>query len=157
MKIKVNREDFLKNLQMVLSASSKANIMSVLSNVLIQAKDKKVTLTANNQLIQIKSYFIIEDEQEFNITVNANLLNKMLLVFNAREINLEYVENSETQKSWITMSHGKTNYKINAIKSEEYKFFEYSKNNLKTEGQVAYGLLSKKNKRSQTLLQSRLA
>ena len=144
MKIQVNRDDFLKNLQIVQSATSKASVISVLSNVLIEAKNRKVTLTANNQMIQIRAYFNIDDAQEFNITVNATRLSQALTVFHAPILDLQYQENVDTQKSWINITHGKTGYKINAIKAEEFKFIEYSKNNLNLEAAIPAELLATK-------------
>ena len=144
MKIRINRDEFLKNLHTVLAATSKTQIISVLSHVLIEATGTKVTMTANNQALQIKAYFNADVGEDFRITVNAAMLARMFSMFNPGEITLEYMENATGEKSWVTLAQGRSSYKVNALAGTEYQFIEYNKNNLNLEAVMPAAELEQK-------------
>lgn len=117
MKLKVLQENLknaLGHLQKVIPSKPQ---ITVLSSILIKVNDNKITLSATDLYLGIKTELMAEVEIEGDLIVNGELLKNLVSSLSPGKIELELKDNS------LVISQGKTVSKLTCQKSEEFPEF----------------------------------
>ncbi len=113
MKLKVSKEELIKNVQNVYSAISSRVALPILANILIEAKKDTVKLTATNLDITIVSTFKNEVIEDGDITIPANLFFNIIKQL-GKDIALS------TKDNVLIIKSGKSQFKINCLPKEDF-------------------------------------
>ena len=119
MEIKVKKNHFLKGLSKVENIISVREIRSAISNVLIEAKDDNVTLTASDFEITISTIMPAEIIKTGTIAIPARKLNQIISELQAEDISLSVTENNNIK---INSASKETNsrFSIMGFSAEDY-------------------------------------
>jgi len=115
MKIKVLKNDLIKNIQNVQNVISSKASLPILSNILIEAGDNKVKLTSTDLDIGISSIFTSEIEEGGEITVPARRFSDIIKELPDEEILISTMKNNST-----TIRCGKCFFKILGLPKEDF-------------------------------------
>jgi DNA polymerase III subunit beta len=115
MKIKILKQNFLKNIQHVQNIISSKNSLPILSNILIEAEKNKVTLTSTDLDIGISSVLETEVEEEGAITIPAKRFNDII-----KELPDEDVSISTMKNNSMVIKCSKCFFKIIGLPKEEF-------------------------------------
>jgi DNA polymerase-3 subunit beta len=115
MKIKILKQNFLKNIQHVQNIISSKNSLPILSNILIEAEKNKVTLTSTDLDIGISSVLETEVEEEGSITIPAKRFNDII-----KELPDEDVSISTMKNNSMVIKCSKCFFKIIGLPKEEF-------------------------------------
>ena len=127
MTFNINRDVLLKPLSAVASIVEKRHTLPILSNVLIEAKDKQLTLTATDLEMQISLVIATESTTALNTTLSARkLLDICRSLPESSDINLTAAE------SRITLKAGKSRFNLQTLPAADYPLMSkaISTNNL---------------------------
>ena len=84
MEFTINRDIFLKSLSHAIGVIEKKTTLPILSNVLIEAKNSKVKITATDlDIIYFEEISPLEIKKEGSTTTSANILYDILSTLNA--------------------------------------------------------------------------
>lgn len=117
MKFEIERNIFLKGLNLIQGIIEKKKTLPILSNVLIEAINDKITLTATDLEIGITSEYNSQVINNGKITVSAKKLFEIVKELPNNNIILESKEND-----WIELKCGNAKFNIVALSSDEYPF-----------------------------------
>ncbi len=115
MKIKVKRENFLDSLQKVSNIIGTRSTLPILSNVLIEASNGKVTLTTTDLEIRIKTEMDAEISESGKTTLPAK---KLLSI--ARELPGDDIDMSTDEKHHTKINSGNSSYRLNGLETEDF-------------------------------------
>ena len=115
MKFKIEKETFLKGIQRTQSIAEKRSTMPILSNLLIEAGDEKITVIATDLEIGLKGVLEATVDTAGSLTVSARKMFEVVREMPAGEIDIEAMENN-----WLVISSGKVVFKIMGLTSEEF-------------------------------------
>ena len=115
MKMKILKNDLIKNIQNVQNVISSRTNLPILANILIEAKDNKVKLTSTDLDIGITSTFTSEVEEEGAITVPAKRFNDIV-----KELPDEDTLINTTKNNSTTIKCGKCFFKILGLPKEDF-------------------------------------
>lgn len=118
MKFKIEKQVLLKGLARVQGIVEKKNTIPVLANVLLEAAEDSVFLTATDLEVGMKSSYAAEIEQKGQITVSAKKLFEIIKELPEGEISFRAKENC-----WIEIRCGKALFNLVGLSSEEFPFF----------------------------------
>lgn len=117
MKFEIEKNVFLKGLTLIQGIINKKKTLPILSNVLIEAQENQITLTATDLEIGIKSKYNSNVIETGKITVSAKKIFEIVKELSNDIINIESKNNS-----WIELKCGNAKFNIVALSSEEYPF-----------------------------------
>ncbi len=112
------KEVFLKGLSRVQGVVEKRNTIPILSNVLLEANDGEVFLTATDLEVGIKSCYEASTLVPGKITVSAKKLYEIVKELPDEEVSFKTKENC-----WIEIKSGKSIFNIVGLSAEEFPFF----------------------------------
>ncbi|MFA5389019.1 MAG: DNA polymerase III subunit beta [Candidatus Omnitrophota bacterium] len=115
MKIKILKQNFLKNIQHVQNIISSKSSLPILSNILIEAEKNKVVLTSTDLDIGISSLFETEVEEDGAITIPAKRFNDII-----KELPDEDVSISTMKNNSMVIKCSKCFFKIIGLPKEEF-------------------------------------
>jgi len=115
MKIKILKQNFLKNIQHVQNIISSKNSLPILSNILIEAEKNKVTLTSTDLDIGISSVLETEVEEEGSITIPAKRFNDIVKELPDEDISISTMKNNS-----MVIKCSKCFFKIIGLPKEEF-------------------------------------
>jgi len=115
MKIKVLKNDLVKNIQNVQNVVSSRTTLPILSNVLMESERDGLKLTGTDLDIGISSAFISEVEEVGSITIPAKRFNDIV-----RELPDEDVLISTMKNNSMTIRCGKCFFKILGLPKEDF-------------------------------------
>ncbi len=115
MKIKVVKEDLVKNIQNVQNVTSSKSNLPILSNVLIEAEKNNVRLVSTDLDIGITSKFTSEVEEDGALTVPAKRFNDIV-----RELPNEDILISTMKNNSMSIKCGKCFFKIMGLPKEDF-------------------------------------
>lgn len=115
MNIKINRETLLKPLSAVSSIVERRHTLPILSNLLLEAKQDKIMLTATDLEMQISLATPISTGGELSTTVSAK---KLLDICRALPEDAEIT--MTTQDSRIQVRAGKSRFNLQTLPSADY-------------------------------------
>lgn len=118
MKFSIDKETFLKSLQKVQGIVEKRNTMPILSNVLIEATDDTILVTATDLEVGIKSSYPANVTSGGKITVSAKKLYEIIKELPDQEIFFSVKDND-----WVDIACGKAQFSIVGLSSDEFPPF----------------------------------
>ena len=121
MKFNVNQEDFQKSLSYCQGVIEKRNTLPILSNVLLQANNSKLKITATDlDLIFIHEINNVEIIEEGNTTTTSSIMYDIIRKFSSgKKINLSLGEKNKLQ-----VESEKSIFNLNCIDSSEFPLTE---------------------------------
>ncbi len=115
MKIKILKQNFLKNIQHVQNIISSKSSLPILSNILIEAEKNKVTLTSTDLDIGVSSTLETEVEEEGAITIPAKRFNDIIKELPDEDIFISTMKNNS-----MIIKCSKCVFKIIGLPKEEF-------------------------------------
>ncbi|MFA6713761.1 MAG: DNA polymerase III subunit beta [Victivallaceae bacterium] len=115
MKLTVKRESFIQAIQKVINIIGSRSTLPVLANILLEAKDKSLTLTTTDLEIRITNSLDAEVEREGKTTIPAKKLAALVSRFLADDVQLDCNENHHT-----TIKCGTSVFKILGLSDEDF-------------------------------------
>lgn len=115
MNIKINRETFLKPLIAVTSIVEKRHTLPILSNLLLEAKQNKIYLTATDLEMQISLVIDSDSNDDFSTTISAKkLLDICRSLPESAEINMA------TNDSRVILKAAKSRFNLQTLPAADY-------------------------------------
>ncbi|BDV44937.1 DNA polymerase III subunit beta [Geotalea uraniireducens] len=118
MEFKINKDTFVKALQKIQGIVEKRNTMPILSNVLIEAHEDQIELTATDLEVGMKSVYPTTVTQNGKITVSAKKLYEII-----KELPDETISFATKENDWVEIRCGKAHFNIVGLSSEEFPYF----------------------------------
>lgn len=118
MEFTIEKDAFVKALQKIQGIVERRNTMPILSNVLIEATDDSLTLTATDLEVGMKSRYQAKVLKNGKITISAKKLYEII-----RELPDEQIKFSTRDNNWVDISCGKAKFNIVGLSSEEFPSF----------------------------------
>ena len=118
MEFTIEKDAFVKALQKIQGIVERRNTMPILSNVLIEATDDSLTLTATDLEVGMKSRYQAKVNNNGKITISAKKLYEII-----RELPDEQIRFSTRDNNWIDISCGKAKFNIVGLSSDEFPSF----------------------------------
>jgi DNA polymerase-3 subunit beta len=115
MKLTIQRENLLKGLQKSQSVAEKRSSMPVLSNVLLEAKDQQLHLTATNLEVSFIGSHEANVSKEGAITIQARKFYEIV-----KELPFPEVSISEKENQWVNLSSGRKEYNLVGLPADEF-------------------------------------
>ncbi len=115
MRIRIARDELLTGLQRVQGVVEKRNTMPVLSNILLEAKQEGVEVTATDLEIMMRGLYKASVEEPGAVTLSARKLYEIL-----KELRDGEVEIAVTDNNWTTIQAGKSQFRIVGLPSSDY-------------------------------------
>lgn len=118
MEFTIEKDTFLKALQKIQGIVERRNTMPILSNVLIEAMDDSLTLTATDLEVGMKSRYQAKVQRNGKITIAAKKLYEII-----RELPDENIKFSTRENDWVDIICGKAKFNIVGLSPEEFPSF----------------------------------
>jgi DNA polymerase-3 subunit beta len=118
MEFKIDKDTFLRALQKVQGIVEKKNTMPILSNVLIEAFQEKIYITATDLEVGMKSSYPTKVIKEGKITVSAKKIYEII-----KELSDEDITFSTRENDWVDIRCGKAQFNIVGLSPEEFPYF----------------------------------
>lgn len=118
MEFKINKETFLKALQKVQGIVEKKNTMPILSNVLIEASQDRLFITATDLEVGMRSSYPTNVIKDGKITVSAKKIYEII-----KELSDEEIHFSTRENDWVDMRCGKAHFNIVGLSPDEFPYF----------------------------------
>jgi DNA polymerase-3 subunit beta len=118
MEFRIDKEVFLKSLQKIQGIVEKRTSMPILSNVLLEATDSALHVTATDLEVGMKSVYPAEIVQPGKITIGAKKLYEIV-----KELPNQVIVFSTKDNDWAEIQCGKVHFNIVGLSPDEYPFF----------------------------------
>ncbi len=119
MEFNIQRELFVEGIQKTLGIVEKKTTMPILSNLLLRANRKQVTIVATDREIGLVADYEADVRQEGEITLSARKLHEMV-----REIQGELIHVVKNERNVVVLTCNKAVYRIPGIPAEDYPMVE---------------------------------
>ena len=121
MKFSINQKDLQESLGFCQNVIEKRSTLPILSNVLIEAKNKILRITATDlDMIFVHNISNVEINEEGETTTNSAIMHDIVRKFSAgKKINVEVISDSKLQ-----LESEKSIFKLNCIDSKEFPLSE---------------------------------
>ncbi len=115
--VQLNRDDLLRPLQMVSGIVEKRHTLPILSNVLLERSDNRVSLLATDLEIQITTSFAYEggSSEQHSLTLSARKLHDIL-----RALPDEAVVSLEVDNNRVQLRSGKSRFKLQTLPADDF-------------------------------------
>lgn len=117
MKLKILQENLKNSLSYLQKVIPSKPQMTVLSSILLQAKENKLIISATDLYLGIKTELIAEIEEEGEIIVGGDIFKSLINSLEGGKISLELKDNS------LIITQNKTISKLSCQKSDEFPNF----------------------------------
>jgi len=121
MRFKIQREDILKPLQFVNGVVEKRQTFPVLSNVLVNAKDESLTITATDLEIEIVATTEMDITEPGEATIPAR---KLLDICKALPNEAQVDISLEAEKNRIVIRSGKSRFSLSTLPTSDFPNIE---------------------------------
>jgi DNA polymerase-3 subunit beta len=140
MRIKAKREIFLDALYWTQSTVERRNTMPILANVLVEAGDGTVRLTATDLEVGVRASLDAEVLDDGKVTANAKKLYEIV-----RELSEPTLELAGLKNHWVEVKSGKSVFKIVGLDPREFPAFAEKKDQVLSEcpGKVIGDMIDK--------------
>jgi DNA polymerase III subunit beta len=126
MNFTIEKETFWKSLARIQGIVEKRNTIPILANVLIEADERGINLTATDLEVGMRASYPAKVTEQGRITVSAKKLFEIIKELPDKEISFRSKENC-----WIEVKCGKSLFNIVGLSAEEFpQFPDYSKASL---------------------------
>ena len=122
MKISANRDDLLKPLQQIVSIVERRQTLPILANVLITVKDNRLSLTATDLEVELRTHAPVEARGETEFTLPAR---KLLDICKALPEGATIVVELEGDKAVLRSGRGR--YTLGMLPAQDYPSIEPAK------------------------------
>ncbi len=117
MKLNVLQENLKNSLNYLQKVIPSKPQITILSSILLQVRNNKLTLSATDLYLGIKTELVVKSEKEGEIIVNGELFKNIINSLENGKISLELKEN------FLTITQGKTVSRLACQNSEEFPSF----------------------------------
>jgi len=140
MEFRIEKELFLKALQKIQGIVEKRTSMPILSNVLLEATEKSLLVTATDLEVGMKSSYQAEVVSTGKITVSAKKLYEIV-----KELPNQPIQFLTKDNDWVEIKCGKVQFNIVGLSSDEFPYFPDVKeeNLFEIEGPLLRGMLER--------------
>lgn len=136
MKFKINREQFLKGLNVASKPTNTKSPLPVLGNILITLDEKGLHLLGSNGELAMKTLIpirvndieVIRIYSEGECLVSSKIITEMIRKLEGNEIDFELFDGSIAK-----IEDGRTKYNLNSVRPEEYPEIDLDKNGVNFE------------------------
>lgn len=118
MEFRIDKEIFLKSLQKIQGIVEKKTSMPILSNVLLEATESSLFVTATDLEVGMKSSYPADVVAPGKITVSAKKLYEIV-----KELPSQAITCSTKENDWVEIKCGKVRFNIVGLSSEEFPYF----------------------------------
>lgn len=118
MEFRIDKEVFLKSLQKIQGIVEKRTSMPILSNVLLEASEQTLYVTATDLEVGMKSIYPAEVITPGGITVNAKKIYEIV-----KELPNQPIIFSTKENDWVEIQCGKVHFNIVGLSAEEFPYF----------------------------------
>lgn len=118
MEFRIEKDLFLKALQKVQGIVEKRTSMPILSNVLIEACESGINITATDLEVGMKSSYPAEVLSQGKITAGAKKLYEIV-----KELPNQTISFSAKDNDWVEIKCGKVQFNIVGLSSDEFPYF----------------------------------
>lgn len=118
MKFTIEKEVFLKGLAKVQGIVERKNTIPVLANVLIEAKEGEICLTATDLEVGMRAFYPAQIEEPGRITVSAKKIFEIV-----RELPEGALSFRAKENCWIEIRSGKALFNIVGLSPDEFPYF----------------------------------
>jgi DNA polymerase-3 subunit beta len=118
MEFKIDKEQFLKSLQKIQGIVEKRTSMPILSNVLLEATETSLIVTATDLEVGMKSSYSAEVVTPGKITVSAKKLYEIV-----KELPNQPIMFSTKDNDWVEIKCGKVQFNIVGLSPDEFPYF----------------------------------
>jgi len=126
MEFRIDKEVFLKSLQKIQGIVEKRTSMPILSNVLLEAVDSMLYVTATDLEVGMKSMYPADIQSQGKITVNAKKLYEIV-----KELPNQQIVFLVKDNDWVEITCGKVHFNIVGLSADEFPYFpEVNEGNL---------------------------
>ena len=115
MEFKISQEEFARGLSRTQSVVEKKGTMPILLNVLIEALDSEIVITATDLEIGIRSRHPAEIKKAGKTTLSARKIYEVIKELPEKEVSLRLKENH-----WVEIKSGKSTFNIMGISAESF-------------------------------------
>jgi DNA polymerase-3 subunit beta len=120
MRFAIEKEIFIKGLSRIQGIVEKKNTIPILANVLIEAVDGEIQLTATDLEVGMKASYPATVSSPGKITVSAKKLYEIIKELPEQEIDFNAKENC-----WIEIRCGKAYFNIVGLSADEFPYFPH--------------------------------
>lgn len=118
MEFKIEKDQFLKSLQKIQGIVEKRTSMPILSNVLLEAAENSLIVTATDLEVGMKSIYSAEVATPGKITVSAKKLYEIV-----KELPNQPISFLTKDNDWVEIKCGKVQFNIVGLSSDEFPYF----------------------------------
>jgi DNA polymerase-3 subunit beta len=118
MHFKIEKDIFLRGLGRIQGIVEKRNTIPILSNVLVEAGDGEVCLTATDLEVGMRSSYAAAVTTPGRITISAKKIYEIIKELPEREVSFRAKENC-----WVEIRCGKALFNIVGLSPEEFPYF----------------------------------
>ncbi len=118
MEFRIEKEQFLKSLQKIQGIVEKRTSMPILSNVLLEATETSLLVTATDLEVGMKSCYPAEVVLPGKITVSAKKLYEIV-----KELPNQSIRFLTKDNDWVEITCGKVQFNIVGLSSDEFPYF----------------------------------
>ncbi len=115
MELTIQRDDLLRGLHKSQSVAEKRSSMPVLSNVLLEAKDQKLYLTATNLEVSFTGSHEAQVIKDGAVTIQARKFYEIV-----KELPFAEIHITEKENQWVNISSGSTEYNLVGLPADEF-------------------------------------
>ncbi len=115
MELIIQRDELLRGLQKSQSVAEKRSSMPVLSNVLLEARDEQLHLTATNLEVSFMGSHEANVLKEGAVTIQARKFYEI-----TKELPFQEVRITEKENQWVNISSGSTEYNLVGLPADEF-------------------------------------
>jgi DNA polymerase-3 subunit beta len=115
MELTIQRNDLIEGLQKSQSVAEKRSSMPVLSNVLLEARDQQLHLTATNLEVSFTGSYDADIVKEGAVTIQARKFYEIV-----KELPFPEVRITEKENQWVNITSGSTEYNLVGLPADEF-------------------------------------
>ena len=115
MNVTVDRESFVRALARVQGVVDKRHALAMLTNVLIEADDRTVSVVATDLEVSLRQTSSAKVKKPGRVAVSARTLFEIVREASTDEITLKALENQ-----WLEVVYGKSKFKLTGVDPEEH-------------------------------------
>jgi len=131
MRFTINREAFLKGLNIAGKAIGSKSPIPVMMNFKLQLTIEGLSIIGSNNELTIKTIIPISNEEEkiiSDVEYGATLVSNKILTDIVRKVEGEKIHFEVIDDTIVKISDSRSNFKLNAIRAEEYPEIDLSNN-----------------------------
>ncbi len=140
MEFRIDKEVFLKSLQKIQGIVEKRTSMPILSNVLLEATESSLRVTATDLEVGMKCIYPAEIVSPGRITVGAKKIYEIV-----KELPNQQISFSAKDNDWVEIRCGKVHFNIVGLSAEEFPYFPevHEENLFEIESALLKGMIEK--------------